>query len=385
MKRFANYILLLWIGVCAISRAEITAPDLPLQEGHEVTITCELKQAPKQQDIPVFDSAKDVEQSKGIYHYKLWLPKGYFADSQRRWPCIFIASPDGNAGMGQMDPWLKSNGYVVVMLVESKNGPWGPIVGNFLAAHDDVVRRVRIQEELKFATGMSGGARASSVFVQIRSGFSGLILQAAGAASDDKGGYHLVGIKRNPALWVAMTMGDNDDNKSEVARMRTALGAAKFLALSFKGGHDWAPLEVFDRAITWIERQVYEEGPSYPELKPVYLQRFRTQFDKQRSLTIPWERFKEIDSLLTFSRKRKLMMEAEITPQLRGLQNEFARLRNDPTINKEFLAAEALHRLEQNRKRTLPAVFAAQCLALVKQYSGTEAAEKAKQLADMTK
>jgi hypothetical protein len=67
------------------------------------------------------------------------------------------------------------------------------------------------------------------------------------------------------------------------------------------------------------------------------------------------------------------------------LQNEFARLRNDPAINGELLAAEALHRLEQNRKRTLPAIFAAQCLALAKQYSGTEAAEKAKQLANMTK
>ena len=89
---------------------------------------------------------------------------------------MFIASPSGNASMGAMAERLKSGGYVVVMLVESKNGPWGPIVGNFLAAHDDVVQRVRIQEGLKFATGMSGGARASSVFVQARPGFAGLIL-----------------------------------------------------------------------------------------------------------------------------------------------------------------------------------------------------------------
>ena len=385
MKHFSSYILLLWLGLYAPLRAETTALDQPLQEEHEVTIACELKQAPKQRDVPVFDSAKDVEQSKGTYHYKLWLPKGYFADSQRRWPCLFIAAPDGNADMGRIEPWLKTNGYVVVMLVESKNGPWGPIVGNFLAAHDDVVRRVRIQEGLKFATGMSGGARASSVFVQIRSGFSGLILQAAGAASNDQGKYHIAGIKRNPAFWVAMIMGDNDNNKNEVASMKTALGAAKFLSLSFSGGHDWAPPEVFECAITWIERQIYEEGPSYSAFKSVYLRRFRTRFDKLRSLTVPWERFKETDSLLTFSRNRNLMMEPDITPQLRALQNEFVKLRNDPAIGREILAAEALRRLEQNRKRAPPAIFAAQCLALTKQYSGTEAATKARQLADATK
>jgi hypothetical protein len=384
MKCFVILILFLWLGWHAELRAEITAFDQPLQEEQEVTITCELKQAPKQKDIPVFDSAKDVEQSMGTYHYKLWLPKGYLADSQRRWPCIFITSPDGNAGMGQMGPWLKSNGYVVVMLVESKNGPWGPIVGNFLAAHDDVVHRVRIQEGLKFATGMSGGARASSIFVQIRSGFSGLILQAASVAYDGAM-YHVAGIKRNPALWVVITMGDKDDNKSEVSRMNTALNSAHFLALSFDGGHEWAPRDVFERAITWIERGIYEEGPSRPDCKPIYIQRFRTQFDKLHSLTAPWERFKEADSLLIFCRNRGLMVEPRITSQVQALQKDLARLRADPTIGKEIFAADALRRLEQNRKRTSRTVFTSQCSALARQYSGTEAAERAKQLADGSK
>jgi len=74
-----------------------------------------------------------------------------------------------------------------------------------------------------------------------------------------------------------------------------------------------------------------------------------------------------------------------MTPQLRELQSEFVKLRNNPAMGREILAAEALRRLEQNRKRTQPAIFAAQCLALTKQYSDTEAAAKAQQLADTTK
>ena len=98
--------------------------------------------------------------------------------------------------MGTMQGYLKANGFVVVMLLDAKNGPWEPIVGNFLAAHDDVVKRVRIEEGKKYATGMSGGGRASSVFVQIRPGFCGLVTQGAGASFDGKNDYQIAGIKK---------------------------------------------------------------------------------------------------------------------------------------------------------------------------------------------
>jgi len=278
----------------------------------------------------VFNTAKDSEAAKGTYHYTLWLPKGYHADPQRRWPCMFIASAGGNAKMSKMAPWLKANGYIVVMLVESKNGPWEPIVGNFLAAHDDAVQRVRIQEGLMFATGMSGGARASSVFVQIRPGFSGLILQGAGGAFDDKGNYHVAGLKRNASLCIAMTMGEQDKNKTEVTRMKAALGSMKFLPLMFDGGHTWAPQETFEKAIAWIEQQVYDEGPVLPALRPVYLQRFKMQVEKLLSVTDPLQRYRTANGLLKLAQNRNLNTDPAVVPILNGLQAEIAKLRTNP-------------------------------------------------------
>ncbi len=254
--RRARIVLLLCLGLPSYTRAETTPFTQPLQEEQEITIVCELTKAPRYQDIPVFISAKNSEAARGTYHYKLWLPKGYLAAPQRRWPCLFIASAGGNARMGHMASWLKSHGYVVVMLVESKNGPWPPIMGNFLAAHDDVVRRVRIQEGLKIATGVSGGARACSVFVQLRPGFSGLILQAAGAASDGDDHYYVAGLKRLHPLFVAMTMGDADDNREEIEPMKAALGAMNLQVLNFKGGHMAAPKDVIERALDAYERQI---------------------------------------------------------------------------------------------------------------------------------
>ena len=267
MKTFVLWMLFGAWG-CLFVRGETTPADQPLQDEKETVIACELSKAPKHGEVPVF-AGKDGEAAMGTYHYKLWLPKGYHDDVKQSWPCMFIASPSGNANMGHMAPWLKANGYVVVMLVESKNGDWPPIVGNFLAAHDDVVKRVRILDGLKFATGQSGGARASSVFAQIRPGFAGLVLQSAGAASDATGAYAVTKLKGGRAPFVAMTMGETDKNKPEVQRMKTAIGSTHFDAFPFDGGHDWAPQDVFEKAMSWLELQVYRQKDSSPAVKKI--------------------------------------------------------------------------------------------------------------------
>lgn len=270
MRFIMNPHRILWLGLIgtfALSCAKATTHQPRLAEQEEVTITCELTQPPKWSDIPVFESANDCQAATGTYHYVLWLPEGYLADAQRRWPCLFIADAMGHAKMGNMAVWLKTRGYVVVMLVESQNGPWPPIIGNFLAAHDDVVQRVRIQEGLKFATGVSGGARASSVFAQIRPGFSGLILQGAGLAYKTNGTYIVAGLRRTPPVYVAMTMGDRDKRGGEVDEVRRWIGSSHFQSFPFPGGHEWAPAETFEHAIAWVEDKVRETPEPPPPQK----------------------------------------------------------------------------------------------------------------------
>ncbi len=155
--RFAS-VFWLFVFCAGIVQSAPTPLDAPLPEEAETEIACDLTVAPKAGEVPVLSSAKDALEALGSYHYRLWLPKGYAAEPSKRWPCIFIMSPGGRATMQSMKESLKGRGFVVVMLVEAKNGPWGPIVGNFLAAHDDVAKRVRIDPTAKYATGFSGGA-----------------------------------------------------------------------------------------------------------------------------------------------------------------------------------------------------------------------------------
>jgi len=241
------------VAIPASRESLSSSPSTPtLEDEVEMEITCALTQAPSYSDVPVLESYKEAQNTLGTYHYKLRLPKGYNANTNQHWPCMFIMSAGGKASMGPMANYLKSNGFVVVMLVEAKNGPWEPIVGNFLAAHDDVIKRIRIDDDKKYATGMSGGARGSSVFVQLRPGFCGLILQGAGPAFDEKNNFYIAGIQSNSKLRIAMTMGSSDNNKIETDQMKKLFGFQRLAVFDFNGGHTWAPAEVFEKAMKWV-------------------------------------------------------------------------------------------------------------------------------------
>lgn len=361
------------VTLCA--HAQITPLNEPLVEEQEMTITCELTKIEPYKNIVVFRSVKDSEKIRGTYHYKLWLPKGYLADTTRHWPCMFISSPVGNAEMGSMKPRLEKS-YVVVMLVESKNGDWGVCMGNFAAAHDDVMQRVRIQEGLKFATGLSGGARVASCFVQMRPGFAGLIMQAAGMAD------YNTPMRRDPGLMIALSLGKDDPNVTEIPRMRKALwSGARYTLEKFDGGHDWAPPVVFDKMLTEMEQDIFVTGPIRPALKGAYAARFKDQYAGYTAATEPWERFKQGNALLEFARARNLTMEPTVSPTLRTLQTEVAKLRTSPAIGKEAMAADSWKRLQDSNRGATPEKKAADAKDFAKRYPGTEAAKKAEELA----
>lgn len=257
MKTLLSLAAVLFPAISTL-HGETTPLTQPLKRDDVTPITCELTQAPRYSEVPVFSSQKEADSAVGTYHYKLYLPKGYDAEPAKQWPCFFVMSTSGKASMADVGVYAKAHGYIVVMLQEAKNGPWVPIMGNFLAAHDDVMKRARIGA--KYAVGHSGGARASSVWVQLRPGFQGLVMEGAGASSAPNGSYNVAGIKRQPQLRIAMTMGNADKNSPEAGRMQGIFGKDHLLFLPFEGGHVWAPADVFEKAMTWVTAKAPTAG-----------------------------------------------------------------------------------------------------------------------------
>jgi len=216
-----------------------------------------------------FDKAK-----AGAYSYRLYLPPGYYEHPDFHYPALFKMSPDGNAGIGNFQSHAQEEGWIVVMLMEAKNGSWGPIYGDMLATYADVVAKgLRIQPGLQFATGFSGGGRGSSIFTQICPGFDGELLQGAGFAVDN-GKYHLDGIPREHPYAVFMTMGLKDSNRKEIDQLKSQLSGIPFKAATFEGGHMWAPPALVVRGLDWLVEQAFSGDSISDDLRRCGMRQF---------------------------------------------------------------------------------------------------------------
>ena len=190
--------------------------------------------------------------AKGEYHYDAYLPMTYEGRSQDLFPVLFVMMPGGNARLDKYISMLEKTECIGIALKEAKNGDYGPIMGNFLAAHDEAMTRFRIDPERKFATGFSGGARGSSLFTQMREGFAGLILQGAAYWFDDK--TNLYSYEKSPkGIRVYLLVGKEDKNNTEIERMKKEMPKrVKYKIELIEGGHKPSPEEKVMEALEWV-------------------------------------------------------------------------------------------------------------------------------------
>ena len=207
-----------------------------------------------------------------VLHYRLHLPADYHDGQDKSYPVMFIAAPGGNAKMGPMRDILERDRWIVAMMVESRNGSniW---VANFAAAYNDLMQRARVQKTMLFCTGMSGAAKVCSVYPQIRPGFRGMILQAAGPW-----GHKTFRQPANAKLIVYGTFGTHDPNFYHARSIRVSLpdGVRRMVEI-WQGGHSWAPAEVFSRALDWTTAATFDVDQYDPALDEAYRWRISNQ------------------------------------------------------------------------------------------------------------
>lgn len=373
--------------------AETTPFDTPLKEGGETLITVELKK----ENVKIL-GGEDSFLVDGTYHYKVYIPPNYNKETDRKYCCLFITSPGGGAGLGNVSNWVREHEWIVVMLVEAKNGPWQPIISNFISAHDDAMQRLRIQPDLKFATGFSGGARASSFYTNFRTGFAGVILQAAGF-SENSGKYLITAFTNKKSLTVYAIIGMQDSNFIEIQRLEKQLPehTRKKLVSPPELKHSWAPEEEMVKALDWSLQQALSALTLTEENKD-FLIRFREkQLLQAQSLPICLEKLKQLEDVLTFVKTNKLNNLGSYEDVQNKVANDIANLNKDEKIVNELNAQkiffnakkmeENLRQKEKDRKtlasRLNPIVQ--QYFMIVKKYPETEYGKKAQETIDSIK
>lgn len=244
-----------FVAHTAMARADAPTPlDATLAAGQASLIA-----------VPVRAAAAAEAKPVPLMHYRLHLPGDYHQTGAQTYPVMFIAAPGGGAEMGQMRDALVRDRWIVAMLVESRNGSqaWLP---NFTTAYDDLVRRVRVDPDMMFCTGLSGAAKVCSVYPGIRPGFQAVILQAAGPWTG-----RTFAEPGNDDLLVYGTFGTLDGNFHHARRIRISLPeSVRRLVEIWDGGHAWAPADVFDRALVWSVDAVVLDRPYSPTQNGTY-------------------------------------------------------------------------------------------------------------------
>ena len=194
---------------------------------------------------------------KGAISYYLFLPRYY--DPDREYPLLLCLSPSGNGAIFKsFYPVTSKYGVVMVGSNDFANMiPADKFLPKLIATLIDVKRKVRIKEGEVYACGFSGGGMATYVFSYFYPGtFKGLIVNS-GAIHGNL--YSVYALRRMNVKKVALLCGDRDRVVS-CEYMRGDEGwleraGIQVKLFKFKGGHQLAPPNVFEKALLWVMSQ----------------------------------------------------------------------------------------------------------------------------------
>jgi hypothetical protein len=191
--------------------------------------------------------------------YALYLPSHYSRD--RAWPVIYAFDPfaRGRTAVEVYKDAAEKYGYIVVGSNNSKNGPATAQLGAAQAVWLDTHRRFAIDKDRVYTTGLSGGARvATSVALYcVSCAVAGVISQGAG--------YPIMQGQKQPAndhFNYYAIVGDADLNYPEIMALRKKKdeAGAAFKVRVYPGPHQWAPPEIVEEAVEWLELKAMQAG-----------------------------------------------------------------------------------------------------------------------------
>lgn len=202
--------------------------------------------------IPRVTCLADATQS-----YALYLPSNYSTD--RRWPVIYAFDPfaRGKVPVDLYKDAAEKFGYIVVGSNNARNGPGAEEMSAAEADWADTHQRLMIDKDRVYTTGLSGGARFATSFALYCYTCSVAGVIAHGATYPVK-----EGMPANDHFLYYVAIGDQDFNYPEVAALRQKKEAnrAEFKVKAYSGPHQWAPPDVVEDAIEWLELKAMQAG-----------------------------------------------------------------------------------------------------------------------------
>ncbi len=195
----------------------------------------------------IFASEERIETTPEGYRYAVRVMEGY--NKNQNYPALFCFHHSGDGiEMTRLFSYASYQlNWLVVGFMDTKNGPWEPIVAAQESVLNDIQKKYNIDKNRLYTAGFSGAARmAYALAYKHPDQFKGVIACGAGFGLEE------------PSSWVAvyMIVGEDDCNIAEVKKAYTKLGyiGAKRNLFVFKGGHEMPGKEIINQALDWISK-----------------------------------------------------------------------------------------------------------------------------------
>jgi dienelactone hydrolase len=282
--------------------------------------------------------------------YALYLPSNYSPD--RRWPIIYAFDPfaRGRVPVELYKQAAEKYGYIVAGSNNAKNGPGSLEMTAAQAVWEDTHRRFAIDKDRVYTTGLSGGARFATSFALYCYTCSVAGVIAHGATYPVK-----EAAPANDHFLYYVAIGDQDFNFPEVAELRAkkeAQGAA-FKVKVYPGPHQWAPPDVVEDAVAWLELKAMQAGRKKPN--PAFVQQ---QLQKMQAEATQAEQAG--DTLTEFYAMRSLAVDFKGLVDVSRFESQFQTLKK----SKALKHARQQENHEIDRQRSLTASTGADIVGL---------------------
>ena len=199
--------------------------------------------------------ASVVVDSNPQQSYALYLPSTFTL--ARKWPIIYVFDPlaRGKVAVETIREAAEKFGYIVAASNNSRNGPMGNSAQAADAMWADTQRKLPIDENRRYVSGMSGGARVATAIALTCNCVAGVIANAAGFQPQAV-------LPRGMKFAYFAAVGDADFNYPEffTLRKRLADAGARYRISTFQGLHDWAPPPLWQEALNWMDLQAMASG-----------------------------------------------------------------------------------------------------------------------------
>ena len=346
-----------WLIFCSgLLQAAVTPMNAPLAEDKLTNIECDYKCT--RAEAALLGSYEPTENPlkaplTGICHYQLYVPPGYLKNTDKKYPVIFVASPKAEPYMDNVKARAARDGWIVVLLADTKS--MDPVwLGNFLGAHDDVIKRTRIIEDFKVTTGSKGGGLFSSAYPVFRTGFKAYIGQSSCFWEDSSGPHRYDAERLNKEFAVYQILGMPHPSFRCRHNVRADLPRDTYhMVECYDAGDAWAQAEAMDRALDWIEKTVFLDARSIKFSKDALMWHYDNKMTALEKATSPFAKYELMEYVISFAKKQNLITDKTIKDKIQIFEKELPVLFKDESVRKELAARMQFLIIAQADNRTL--------------------------------